>query len=88
MALNDAWQLAQQLVSPKHSSLDEVIAAYDAESGPRSTTAVQGGRRMVGTCHRQGWQYRLTLASLWLVGWLMQLTGWWLAGPAKGKLWP
>lgn len=88
MALCDALSLAQQLLSPGHKDLAAAVAAYDAESMPRSRIALEGGRRMFGTCHRTGGKYYLTIAALWCVGWLMDLTGWLLAGPAKGKLWP
>lgn len=88
MAIGDAWQLAEQLLNPEHQTLDDVIKAYDAESIPRSTRALMGGRMMIGTCHRKGIKYVLTVVGLWCVGWIMRVSGWWLAGPAQGKLWP
>jgi len=72
MAFVDAWQLALQLTSPEHLTLEEAIAAYDAESAPRCTAAVQGGSANIARWHRQGFAYHITLVVYFLLGRLLQ----------------
>ena len=89
MALKDAWCLAEQLVNPGHESLADAVAAYDAESMPRSKQALEGGRWVLGALTQQGWKHYLILVMLRIVGLLMSLSAWWQAGPAQSlsKLW-
>lgn len=68
MALGDARQLVEQLCSSEHTSLAGTIAAYDAESAPRSTAALTMGRRIIAGCHTQGWHFALTVALMLLMG--------------------
>ncbi len=72
MAFVDAWQLALQLTSPHHLTLEAAIAAYDAESAPRCTAAVQGGSATIARWHRQGFAYHVTLVVYFLLGKLLQ----------------
>ena len=44
MAIRDAWSLAEELVKPSHATLADAVAAYDAESMPRSKQALESGR--------------------------------------------
>lgn len=73
MAFVDAWQLALQLTSPDHLTLEEAIAAYDAESAPRCTAAVHGGSANIARWHRQGFAYHMTLVVYFLLGRLLQV---------------
>ena len=72
MAFVDAWQLALHLISPHHLTLEAAIAAYDAESAPRCTAAVQGGSANIARWHRQGFAYHMTLVVYFLLGRLLQ----------------
>jgi len=73
MAFVDAWQLALQLTSPEHLTLEEAIAAYDAESAPRCTAAVQEGSANIARWHRQGFAHHMTLVVYFLLGRLLQV---------------
>ena len=64
MAFCDAWQLAQQLTDPRHATLHQAVAAFDAESGPRSSQAVTRGSKLLELCHQQGIRYWLVRAFL------------------------
>lgn len=72
MAFVDAWQLALHLISPHHLTLEAAIAAYNAESAPRCTAAVQGGSANIARWHRQGFAYHMTLVVYFLLGRLLQ----------------
>ena len=89
MALKDAWYLAEQLVSPGHAPLADAVAAYDAESVPRSQQALEGGRWVLSAVTQQGWKHYLILVMLRIVGLLMGVSAWWQAGPVQSlrKLW-
>lgn len=67
MAFCDAWQLAQQLTDPGHASLDEAVAAFDAEASPRSSQALSRGTHLLALCHQQGIKYWLVRALVCLV---------------------
>ena len=64
MAFCDAWQLAQQLTDPSHATLDQAVAAFDEEAGPRSSQAVIRGTKLLELCHQQGIRYWLVRAFL------------------------
>ena len=85
MAMGDALQLAQQLTNSGNASLVDAVAAYDAESAPRSTAAVQMGRRIVAGCHKHGWRYKMTVALMWGMGRLMDVLMWWMRKGASGQ---
>lgn len=72
MAFVDAWQLALQLTSPKHQTLEEAIAAYDAEAAPRCTAAVQEGSANIARWHREGLAYHVQMVVYFLLGRLLQ----------------
>ena len=80
MALRDAWYLAKQLVSHRHATLADAVAAYDEESMPRCKKALEGGRFVLSAVTQQGWKHLLVLVVLRIVGWLMRLSAWWSAG--------
>lgn len=75
MAFCDAIQLAQQLTDSRHATLQEAVAAYDAESGPRSRDAVLAGRRNMALVHTRGLQRLLILSGIWLVGSVVRARG-------------
>ena len=52
MAIMDGYQLAEQLVTA--SSLTEAIKSYDDETIPRSTNAINMGRRLIEMGHSSG----------------------------------
>lgn len=66
--------LARQLIDPSHTSVEEALAAFDAEAGPRSSQALGRGTHLLGRgthllCHRPkypslgktGWSYAAEL---------------------------
>ena len=73
MAFSDAMQLAQQLTDPSHATLQAAVAAYDAESGPRSAAAVLAGRTNMAIAHKTGLSRLMVLTVLWLVGAAVQV---------------
>ena len=78
MALRDGLELAQQQINPASATLADAVAAYDADSMPRSTGALKMGRRIIDSCHNQGWQYVRTVAFLWTFGVVVNILGCWL----------
>ena len=58
MAIMDGYQLAEQLVNA--NSLTEAIKAYDDQTIPRSTKAIQMSHRLIATGHALGpWNHTL-----------------------------
>jgi 2-polyprenyl-6-methoxyphenol hydroxylase-like FAD-dependent oxidoreductase len=53
MALEDGWDLAEQLC--KHESLEAALAAYDALSMPRARKSLRMSHFMIRVAHSQGW---------------------------------
>jgi len=76
MALQDAWELAQQLVNADHSSLQPTISQYAVEGAPRSTAAIEQSRRTIAMAHCEGWRRLLLVAALRIVGVLSRLKLW------------
>lgn len=75
MALQDAWELAQQLVNGGHSNAQAAVAAFAAQNAQRSVDAVKGNRRNVALAHSSGWKKYLLVTALRAVGSFMRLTG-------------
>ena len=68
MAFCDAMQLAEQLTDPGNATLAAAVAAYDAESGPRSLGPLEAGERNMAVAHQRGIRRSLVVAALWLLG--------------------
>ena len=64
MAFSDARQLAKELTDPSHATLNQAIAAFDAETGPRSSQALNKGSKLLAICHQQGIRYWLVQAFI------------------------
>lgn len=54
MALVDGYNLAEQLVNPKHLTIDDAINAFEAEMIPRVNAVIQQGRSTIEWAHAQG----------------------------------
>lgn len=52
MAFMDSWQLAEQLANPQNKSLADAVSAYNAESGPRCSAAINEGGKNTRMWHR------------------------------------
>ena len=73
MAFCDGMQLAQQLTDPSNKTLQTAVAAYDAESMPRSAAPLLKGRRFINLIHKQGLSRLPVLGLIWLVGSFVKL---------------
>ena len=73
MALQDAWELAQELVNGGHDSAQAAISQYAANASQRSVDAINGGRRNIALAHSEGWKKLLCVAAVRSIGILMRL---------------
>ena len=87
MAMVDAWELAQQLLSPDNSTLAEAVAKYDAESGPRSTQALMMGRRAIEASHQTGLRHLFSISFMWCLGLVIVAAQWWHPRRAQIAAW-
>jgi hypothetical protein len=76
LALQDAWELAKQLVDGGHSSAQAAISQYMGEGSQRSVDAIERSHRVISVAHSQGWKRVVFVTGLRLVGWLMRLRLW------------
>ncbi len=54
MALLDAWELAQQLLSNRHNNTQAAIAEFAAQGAGRSSAAINGSHRAIRMAHSAG----------------------------------
>ncbi len=88
MALVDAWELAQQLVSNRHNSTQAAIAEFTARGAARSTAAINGSHRVITMAHSQGLTKLLFVGFFKIMGSLLgmsQASKTWLKW---SKYWP
>ena len=78
MALQDAWDLAQQLVNGGHSSAQAAISEFAEKAAPRSVEAIERSHKIIGVAHSEG------LLKLLIVG-LMSLVGFFIRPIASFK---
>jgi hypothetical protein len=76
MALQDAWELSQQLVDGGHSCTQAAIIQYAAEAAPRSVDAINRSRTVIAVAHCEGWRRLLIVTGLRVVGFLSRLKLW------------
>ena len=76
MALQDAWELAQQLTNDSQSSMQAAISQYATESAPRSAEVIESGRKVIGIAHCEGWRKLRVVVVLLAVGLLLRLKVW------------
>ena len=68
MALMDAWELAEELVSGGHSSAQEAISRFAEKAPKRSAGAIKFSRFNIAMVHSEGWRKRLVVLLLKAVG--------------------
>ena len=73
MALQDAWELAQELVNGGHDNAQKAVSQYAAKAAQRSVDAIKGGRRNIALAHSVGWKKLLIVAVLRTIGIVMRL---------------
>ena len=73
MALQDAWELAQQLTDGSHSSMQAAISQYATESAPRSAEVIDSGTKLIAVAHCEGWRKLLVVAVIWAAGLLLRM---------------
>ena len=73
MALQDAWELAQELVNGGHDTAQKAISQFAANAAQRSMDAINGGRRNIALAHSEGWKKLLCVAAIRTVGILMRV---------------
>ncbi|KAK9864789.1 hypothetical protein WJX84_005645 [Apatococcus fuscideae] len=78
MALQDAWELAQQLVNGGHSNTQAAISEFATRAAPRSVEAIERSHKIIGVAHSDG------LLKLLIVG-LMSLVGFFIRPIASFK---
>ena len=74
MALVDAWELAQQLVTGRHTCIQEAIDAYATHAAPRSEKAISGSHRIIALAHAQGFTKLLIVLLLKILGTVMGMS--------------
>ena len=78
MALVDSWELAQQLVTGGHGSMEAAINEYALKAAPRSKEAITGSHKIIAMAHSKG------VIKLFFIG-LFKVLGL-LMGPGVGAL--
>ena len=73
MALQDAWELAQQLVDGGHSSAQAAISQYAERGAQRSADAISRSRRIIALIHSEGWRKLLFVSVLTVLGAFLRL---------------
>ena len=75
MALQDAWELAQQLANRKHGSQQAAISKFAEKAAPRSVGAIGRSHKIIGMAHSTGLLKLLFVRLLGLFGFLSRLVG-------------
>ena len=73
MALQDAWELAQQLVNGGHSSPQAAVSHFAETAAPRSVEAIEKSHKIIGVVHSEGLAKLLVVAVAGLTGFLIRL---------------
>ena len=68
MALLDAEELVEELVSGGHSSAQEAIQKFAEKASKRSADAIKFSRMNIALAHSDGWRKRLFLGALGTAG--------------------
>ena len=74
MALVDAWELAQQLVTGRHTCIQEAIDKCAIRAAPRSEKAISGSHRIIALAHAQGFTKLLIVLLLKILGTIMGMS--------------
>ena len=72
MALQDAWELAQQLVNGKHSSVQAAISEFSEKAAPRSVDAIDRSHKIIGVLHCKGLLKLLAAALISFFGFIIR----------------
>ncbi len=75
MALQDAWELAQQLVNGSHPTAQAAITEFAKKAAPRCVEAINKSHTIIGLAHSDGLLKLMLVAALSVVGLLMRLLG-------------
>ena len=70
MALQDAWELAQQLVNGGHSSTQAAVSHFADMAAPRSAEAIDKSHKIIGVVHSDGCLKLLIVGVASLIGFL------------------
>lgn len=68
MALEDAWELTQQLVNGGHSSIQAAISQFAEKAAPRSVEAIERSHKIIGVVHSEGLLKLLVVGLASLIG--------------------
>lgn len=72
MALQDAWELAQQLVNGGHSSAQAAVSHFAEAAAPRSVEAIEKSHKIIGVVHSEGVVKLLVVAVASVAGFLIR----------------
>ncbi len=75
MALQDAWELAQQLVNGGHPTAQAAITEFAEKAAPRSVEAIDKSHKIIGLAHSNGLLKLMFVAALSVVGLFLRLFG-------------
>lgn len=72
MALQDSWELAQELVNGGHSSIQAAITHFGEMAAPRSVEAIEKSHKIIGVVHSEGLLKLLLVGVAGLIGFLIR----------------
>ena len=75
MALQDAWELAQQLVNGGHSNAQAAITKFAESAAPRSAGAIAMSHKVISLAHSDGLVKLGFVGLLSLLGFLSKFVG-------------
>lgn len=75
-ALEDAWDLAQELVNGGHSNAQQAISKFAEQAAPRAAKAIKNSHILIAAAHSDGITKQLFVLVLKIVGGLLRGYRW------------